>query len=99
MNEHYTEKYFYSRIKLHIDIFFPSCIYYSMKTYREIINKWPSLISLSKDVGIHPNTVAVWRHRDSIPSKYWEAIVQTETGKENKVTLETLASISARRRA
>jgi hypothetical protein len=42
-----------------------------MQRFTDIINAWPHPSKLAEDIGVTPALVAVWKHRDSIPSGYW----------------------------
>ena len=68
-----------------------------MKTFSEIIANWPSLNALADDLDVMPNTVAVWKHRGRIPSRYWAALTATQTAKHHGVSLEVMAAIAAKR--
>lgn len=42
--------------------------------------------ALARDIGVSGHKVRQWRHRKSIPSRYWEAII--EAASKLGVTLE-----------
>lgn len=69
-----------------------------MQTFSGIIDKWPSLQEFAEDIGVKYVTAQVMRHRNSIDSKHWKALV---CGAEKRlfadVTLEALAEIAADR--
>lgn len=69
-----------------------------MKTFKQIIGHWASHADMASDLNVRPNTIAVWSHRNRIPSEYWTAIVSSETASQNAVTLEVLADLSAANR-
>jgi len=72
--------------------------YFRMKTFKQIIDLWPSLNALALDLDITPNRVAVWKHRDSIPCEFWLDLVNTKVAKDAKLPLHTLAELSASKR-
>jgi hypothetical protein len=38
---------------------------------------WPSIETLSQDVGVPYQTVHSWRRRNSIPAIYWDDVAKT----------------------
>lgn len=40
-------------------------------TFADVVQKWPSVAALSRDIGRSPNVVKQWRRRASIPPEYW----------------------------
>lgn len=42
--------------------------------FRDIIDLWPSAAYLAGEIGASPGLVASWKHRNSIPPKWWEKI-------------------------
>ena len=67
-----------------------------MDTFTEIIDRWPSLQEFAADIGVKYVTAQVMRHRNSIDSKHWKALVSgAEKRLFSDVTLDRLAEISA----
>jgi hypothetical protein len=64
-------------------------------TFKEIINMWPSYLTLAQDLGVPPGTVAAWKHRNHLPARYWRKIVKAATIRGyQKITLSKLAEIA-----
>lgn len=64
----------------------------SMKTHRDIIEKWPTVGEFAADIGVSENTARAMKRRNSIRGIYWHDIVAAakRRGFEG-VTHETLA--------
>ncbi|HAU29826.1 MAG TPA: hypothetical protein DCW68_06950 [Rhodospirillaceae bacterium] len=70
-----------------------------MQTYSEIINKWPSIADFAVDVDVYVGLAAVWKHRNSIPPRYWQAIVSAASARGIEgVSIELFATIAASKR-
>lgn len=67
-----------------------------MKTFRDVIDSWPSLQAFADDLDVAYVTAQVMRHRNSIASKRWQRVVECAglRGLEG-VTYEALAAIKA----
>jgi hypothetical protein len=46
-----------------------------MKGIDEILNLWPTMADLGRDLGLPYPTVAAWKQRGSIPVAYWRGII------------------------
>lgn len=70
-----------------------------METFRDIIDRWPSLPEFAADIDVIYVTAQAMHRRDGIDDAYWKAMVEAaqRRGIEG-VTLDLLASISASRR-
>lgn len=67
-----------------------------MDTFSDIIDRWPSLQHYAEDIGVQYVTAQLMRHRNSIASKHWKAVVcGAEKRRIEGVTLEALAEIAA----
>lgn len=67
-------------------------------TPRAVCELWPSLEALADDTGASLFAVRKWHHRNRLPSEWWGAVVSAAEGRGiNRVTLEALASMHARR--
>ena len=64
-----------------------------MKTHREIIELWPSIGDLAKDLRQKYNTVYMWWKRDSIPPDLWVAVVHAARDRDLPVTYTALTEI------
>lgn len=63
-----------------------------MLTVADIISSWGTMQSLADDLGEQYVTVANWKWRKSIPSKYWLRIVEAAKARDlHNITLEALA--------
>lgn len=47
----------------------------SMKDHADIIRLWPSISSFADDIGVEYVTAQVMKHRKSIHSRHWDAVV------------------------
>lgn len=67
-----------------------------MDTFSSIIDRWPSLQDYADDIGVQYVTAQLMRHRNSIASNHWKAVVGgAEKRRIEGVTLEALAEIAA----
>jgi hypothetical protein len=71
----------------------------SLTSFRSVIELWPSREAMSEDVGAGNWAVIKWWRRDSIPSKWWPAVLSTAKAAEAGVTLDVLARLTAREEA
>lgn len=68
-------------------------------SYDAIIDMWPTLVEFAADVGVPERRVRGWRHRDSIPGQYWQAIVDAAKKRGHRhVTLDVLAKAAIKER-
>lgn len=71
-----------------------------MQTFTEIIAAWKDDAKFAEDVGTTRGLVAVWKHRNSIPAAYWNAVIASAARRELPgITLELLTSLTRSRRA
>lgn len=67
-------------------------------TFCAIIDLWPSPAELGQDIGATPGHVRAMRARDSIPDRFWLALVRgAERRQLAGVSLQRLAELSAAR--
>jgi hypothetical protein len=45
-----------------------------LTSFRDLIERLPSLAEISRELNVPFSTVASWKRRDFIPSGYWEAL-------------------------
>lgn len=70
-----------------------------MNTFTDIIEAFGGPAEFGRAIGIKPGHAGSMKTRDSIPDEYWLATVGAAELREiDGVTLEVLASISAKRR-
>lgn len=65
-------------------------------TYSEIIAQWPAISVLADEIGGVPvGVVKQWKRRNSIPSRYWSAIVRAAEARGiDGITIEALARLA-----
>ena len=66
------------------------------RTFRDVIELWPSLEDLASDVSARLPTVIKWRQRNRIPAERWSAILSTDKARLGGVTSDTLIELAAR---
>ena len=67
-----------------------------MKTFRDILNEWPTLADFAADVGVSENTAKQMRTRNSVNAKYWLAMIAAAPGRGIDLTFEQLAGCAVR---
>lgn len=67
-----------------------------LTSFRSVIELWSSREAMAADVGARNWSVIKWWSRDTIPSKWWPAVLSTDTAKSGGVTLDILARLAAR---
>ena len=68
-----------------------------MKSFAEVIERWPSAVEFARDVEVKDVTARAWKAR-GIPSEYWQRVMAAaEKRMIVGVTYELLASLAARR--
>lgn len=67
-------------------------------SFRDVIARWPNTRAFARDAGCSPTLVRQWRHRDSVPPRYWPRIVEGAARRGIiLVDLKLLAHLAARR--
>lgn len=61
----------------------------------QIIQALGGPAKIAAQIGVPPNTVAYWRHRNSIPANRWLAITRVDGAADAGVTAEALAAAFA----
>jgi len=73
----------------------------TIKTFRDLIDCWPSYEALAHDVKVPVGTVGSWRHHNSIPARsrdrdIWSALVNGSSARGiDSITLHLLARLAA----
>jgi hypothetical protein len=67
-----------------------------LTSFRSVIDLWPSREAMAADVGARNWSVIKWFSRDTIPAKWWPAVLSTEKAKTAGVTVDLLARLAAR---
>jgi len=52
-----------------------------MKSIDQIIELWPSMADLGRDLDLPYSTVAAWKRRGSIPVNYWRDLIAAAHGR------------------
>lgn len=71
----------------------------TITTFRDVIERWPSLAAFARDIGVEEGTAKQWRSRSKIPAEYWsDIIVAAQERQIQAVTASLLCSLANRRR-
>jgi hypothetical protein len=68
-----------------------------MRSFRQIVDLWPSPTAMALDVGAPVESVRKWRQRDRIPAQYWEAVARSPPAESAAVTSSLMARLLAAR--
>lgn len=63
------------------------------KTFRDVIEMWPSREELAEDVGISYQGVSKWVYRKEIPPSIWPELVAAAIRRGYPVTFDSLNAI------
>lgn len=67
---------------------------FSMKSIEGILDLWPSVAKLGRDLGVPYATVAAWKQRGSIPVAYWRGLIDAARARGlREVTSELLVEL------
>jgi hypothetical protein len=61
-----------------------------------VIDYWPSVSALARDLDESPDRVRKWRERNSIPANRWVRLVRAGKKRGYSITIEKLSCIAAR---
>lgn len=61
-------------------------------TAEQIIGLWPSAAAMSRDIGVNPVNIRVWKYRKAIPPAYWPEIVIAAGRRGLKLSISDLAA-------
>lgn len=68
-----------------------------MRSFIEIIDAWTKPDELAADLGVRRGMIACWKHRDSVPSAHWAALIKAAQNRGmSEVTLDLLSRLAAR---
>lgn len=67
-----------------------------LTSFRSVITLWDSREAMAADVGTRNWSVIKWFSRDTIPSKWWPAVLSTEKAKAAGVTFDLLVRLAER---
>lgn len=59
-----------------------------MKTFVEVIDRWPSINELASDIGEKPFKVAKWKQRNNIPADYWLRLISA--ARKRRISLDEI---------
>jgi len=65
-------------------------------SFSEVIDLWPSIAELARDIGEPYETVRQWRLRDSVPSRAFVKITRAAARRDINVTGDDLIRLAAR---
>ena len=68
----------------------------SIKSFRELVDLWPTAFQMAADIGGNPEMVRKWRQRDAIPPEWWVWILRTTIAKEHEIDAAALTRLAAR---
>ena len=68
-----------------------------MKNFRQIIDFWDTYAELALDIGATAAAVKQMRRRNSIPSRYWLALVACSKQRGLNLSFGNLAELAAER--
>lgn len=63
-----------------------------------VIGLWPTVEAMAIDLQIHSQVVRQWKARDSIPSPFWAAILETRVARRERLTAMLFVQLADRRR-
>jgi hypothetical protein len=69
------------------------------QSFRDLIAAFPTQSELAACIGTDSTNVRMWRHRNSIPARYWARVASaaSDLGVDG-VTADTLAALAERQR-
>ena len=68
----------------------------SFRTFRDVIELWPSKEALADEIGARGAAVSKWWQRDSIPAERWSAILATSNARRAGLSSDVLTELAAR---
>lgn len=66
-----------------------------IKTFKEIIEMWPSISELADDMGESYITVNKWHVRDNIPVRRWVKLLKSAKNRKIPITAELMVKLAA----
>jgi len=71
-----------------------------MHTSSQLIERFGGAAKMAPQIDVPANTIRQWAARDSIPARYWHAIIEGAKKQNIRgVTAETLANLARRKDA
>ena len=68
-------------------------------SYAQILDRWPTLADLARDIGAPLATVRSWRRRDSIPAHCWDAVIWAARKRRLRGVSQTSMMLAQRARS
>jgi len=68
-----------------------------MRTFRDIIETWPTPDVLATEVGANAEAVRKWRQRDSIPAEWWLPVVNAGKARGIRLSVDEFVTILSKR--
>jgi hypothetical protein len=66
-----------------------------MTSFRDVIALWPSHRSMATAIGTTLGSVQKWSERDSIPPRWWAAIISSAEARRAGVNADVLTMLAA----
>lgn len=68
-----------------------------MTTIDDLMRRWPSISDFGRDIGVKPTHAHVMRLRGSIPTEYWQAVIDAAAARRIVgVTADELVRLHAK---
>lgn len=68
-----------------------------VKSFREIIEWWPTTRALAEELKIADVLVRAWKRTNAIPAWYWQELLETKTARRHRLTAVQLVRLADRR--
>lgn len=67
-----------------------------IKSFADIINSWPSVPVMAKELGVTCDKIYKWRKRNKIQSYVWTVLYEKARVRKIKINYKTLAEMAAK---
>ena len=67
-------------------------------SFTAVIALWPTVEAMAIDLQVHGQVVRQWRARNSIPSPFWAAILETKVARRERLTATLFVQLADRRK-
>ena len=64
-----------------------------IKSFRDLVELWPTREALAAEVGAHPSAVSKWWQRDNVPPEWWALILASEVAIRARLRADDLIDI------
>ena len=65
-----------------------------IKSFRDLIELWPTREALAAEIGANSNTVSKWWQRDNVPAEYWAPILSSEVAIRARLRPDALIDLA-----